>query len=204
MKDIEAMKTKMLREIALAEFSNQMEETIGNPEIGVTAFDGIGKGAKRWVSIKQNNNYKPLTMKQAGEVLCKIARTGDTDVKGATRYIASVIYYCCIHKSPRTDKETIEIKYAAEECDVRLEMCVDTSSKELMQFFKEATRSIHNETDEVQSRWNWERLNNYRFHQWTSGKVVQFSGGYMVQTTNPVINSFIETIKYAYEYGYNK
>lgn len=202
--DIEELKKKQAHELENAQRSNELEKKLDNEELYVNIFDNFKSSFhKQRISISRNPNFNPLTAKQAGEVLTKFLQQHSIEVytgsKGADKKLP---YRLEVHKSTVDNVDTVNIHYNAEGIEVCFNMAVDQNDEEVMQFFKRTTRKLESyEYDSARTRWTADRFDNYPILSWNCGHTINFQGGYRRQVSEGVILSFVEMLKYKYQFA---
>ena len=201
--DLEKLKEKQAKELADAKKVNAYEEKLGNEALVLHLLDSFSKAVPQIVCIHQKDLHKPLTVLQAAEVLCKFPSTGNIKVHLGSKGDVMLPYKLQTSKSYRDPQDNIQICYISDGIEVDFYMEMDTSDAELMQFFKISHRTLRRDEypETKRTRWNVNQLDNFQFYQWNSGKVICFQGGYNTQYAHGIVTSFIETIKYKYQFA---
>lgn len=201
--DLEKLKEKQAKELADAQKANAYEEKLGNEALGLHLLDSFSKAVSQRICIHQKDLFKPLTVLQAAEVLCKLPSTQDIKVHLGTKGAVMLPYKLQTSKSYRDPVDKIQICYISDGVEVDFYMEMDTSDAELMQFFKISHRTLRRDEypETKRTRWNVNQFDNFQFYQWNSGNVIRFQGGYNTQYAHGIVTSFIETIKYKYQFA---
>ena len=201
--DLEKLKEKQAKELADAQKANAYEEKLGNEALGLHLLDSFSKAVPQRICIHQKDLFKPLTVLQAAEVLCKFPSTQDINVHLGSKGDVMLPYKLQTSKSYRDPHDKIQICYISDGIEVDFYMEMDTSDAELMQFFKISHRTLRRDEypETKRTRWNVNQLDNFQFYQWNSGNVIRFQGGYNTQYAHGIVTSFIETIKYKYQFA---
>lgn len=202
--NIEELKQKQVHELENAQRSNELEKKLDNEELHVTILDNFNTSFhKQRISISRNPNFKPLTAKQAGEVLTKFLQEHPIKVytgqKGGDKQLT---YHIDVRKNTIDNIDKVEFHYNAEEIEVCFDMEVDQKDDEVMQFFTRTTRKLEEyEYDSARTRWTADRFDNYPILSWKCGHIINFQGGYRRQVSEGVILSFVEMLKYKYQFA---
>lgn len=201
---IEELKQKQAHELENAQRSNELEKRLDNEELHVSLLDNFKSSFhKQRINISRIPNFKPLTAKQAGEVLTKFLQEHPIKVytvqKGGD---AQLPYRIDVRKSTVDNIDKVEVHYNAEEIEVSFDMEIDQNDDELMQFFTHTTRKLDpSEYDSARTRWTADRFDNYPILSWNSGHVVNFQGGFRRQIAECILLSFVEMLKYKYQFA---
>lgn len=204
--DIEELKKKQAHELENAQRSNELEKKLDNEELQVLILDNFKSSSsfhKQRISISRNPNFKPLTAKQAGEVLTKFLQEHSIEVYTGNKGGEKILPYRLeVRKSTVDNVDKVNINYNAEEIEVCFNMEIDQNDAEVMQFFKRTTRKLESyEYDSARTRWTADRFDNYPILSWNCGHTINFQGGYHRQVSESVILSFIEMLKYKYQFA---
>ena len=165
-------------------------------------LDSFSQKVQQRIRIHQKDLFKPLTVLQAAEVLCKFPSTEDIKVHIGTKGEVMLPYKLETLKPYRDTVDRIQICYISGGIEVGFYMEMDTRDAELMQFFKISHRMLrHDEYPETKgTSLDINKLDAFPFYQWNSGSVICFQGGYNTQYAHGIVTSFIETIKYKYQF----
>lgn len=202
--NIEELKQKQAHELENAQRSNELEKRLDNEELHVSILDNFKSSFhKQRINISRIPNFKPLTAKQAGEVLTKFLQEHPIKVyTGQKGGDAQLSYHIDVRKSTVDNIDKVEIHYNAEEIEVSFNMEIDQNDDEVMQFFNHTTRKLDpSEYDSARTRWTADRFDNYPILSWNCGKVVNFQGGFRRQIAEGILGSFVEMLKYKYQFA---
>lgn len=201
--DLEKLKEKQAKELVDAQKANAYEEKLGNEALGLHLLDSFSKAVPQRICIHQKDLFKPLTVLQAGEVLCKFPSTDNIKVHLGTKGEVMLPYKLQTSKSYRDPQDKIQICYISDGIEVDFYMEMDLKDDELMQFFNLSHRTLRRDEypETKRTRWNVNQFDHFPFYQWNSGKVICFQGGYNTQYAEGIIGSFIEMLKYKYQFA---
>lgn len=204
--NIEELKQKQAHELANAQMSNELEKKLDNEELYVLILDNFKSSSsfhKQRISISRNPYLKPLTAKQAGEVLTKFLQEHKIEVYTGNKGEEKILPYRLeVRKSTIDNVDKVDINYNAGDIEVFFSMEIDQNDAEVMQFFKRTTRKLESyEYDSARTRWTDDMCDNYPILSWNCGSVINFQGGYRRQVSEGIILSFVEMLKYKYQFA---
>lgn len=204
--NIEELKQKQAHELANAQMSNELEKKLDNEELYVLILDNFKSSSsfhKQRISISRNPYLKPLTAKQAGEVLTKFLQEHKIEVYTGNKGEEKILPYRLeVRKSTIDNVDKVDINYNAGDIEVFFSMEIDQNDAEVMQFFKRTTRKLESyEYDSARTRWTDDICDNYPILSWNCGSVINFQGGYRRQVSEGIILSFVEMLKYKYQFA---
>ena len=202
--NIEELKQKQAHDLANAIRANFLEEKLGNDELNVSILDNFKSSFHtQRLRITRNPNFKPVTAEQAGEILTKFPI--EHPFKVFTGQKNSELELPCkleVRKNTIDNYDKVSIAYNSDDIEIGFDMEIDTNDDEVMQFFARSTRKLErSEYPSPRTRWTADRFDNYPILSWNCGKITNFQGGYRLQYAEGIIGSFIEMLKYKYQFA---
>lgn len=209
MRDIEKMKAEFDQKIEWAKLENEHDARLLDDRLEIVI---VGRSLTQQGKLHAyfsciDPRVRPsdkLSYRQLGGMLCRYPVTEELRVyTGAHRY-DMMRYSLQTHRYPNEPWTTLKVEWISGILDLKAEVYLDGSDEGVNQFFQKRHRRL--EDSELSSfgiqktRFNKDKRESFPYLGFAAGTQTRFQGGYILCTSNAMVTSVTERLKYMYEF----
>lgn len=202
MKDIEKMRKEFAEQIRLAEIENKYSEPLAKYglEISIIGNSFTQKGKIQATARKAENGLTtPLDERDVQNILEVLPMTEKSRVYIGDHKYDMLSYELATERNPREARTMLKIGYIHNELDLSIDLPINESDPELMQYFTRTQRELDSSTIGLYygavSPAQRGRLKMLSFLTFNCGHVVRFSGGTHRQISEGHANCIISSLQ---------